>query len=147
MTRSERLNPVRRVTEAREQDAARELGECQQQLQRLQQQLLELEGYRREYQAHYQQSGQAGITAQRLLQLQQFLANIDKAVAQQQQEILAAERRCEERRQRWFAARGRSQALDKVAERYQEDERQQQGRREQKESDEFALRGGPGRKK
>lgn len=140
MSRSKRLQPVQRITERREKEAARVLGEYQQQLQQLQQQLLELERYREEYRGHYQQSGRAGITAQRLLQLQQFLANIDQAIEQQQQAISHAELQCEEKKQLWFQARGRTQALEKVAERYSDDERQQQNRREQKENDEFAQR-------
>lgn len=140
MSRSKRLQPVQQITETREKEAARALGECQQQLAQLQQQLTELERYREEYRGHYQQSGNAGITAQRLLQLQQFLAKIDQAIEQQQQAIINGEAQCEVKKQLWFQARGRTQALDKVAERYRDDERQQQNRREQKENDEFAQR-------
>ena len=142
MSRSKRLQPVQRISEAKEKDAARVLGESQQQLQQLQQQLAELERYREEYRNHYQHSGRAGFSAQRLQQLQQFLANIDQAITQQQRAITRAESLCEEKRRLWFQARGRSQALDKVAERYRDDERQQENRREQKENDEFASRSG-----
>ena len=61
MSRSKRLQPVQRITEAREKDAAKELGECQLQLLLQQQQLSELENYREEYRRHYQQSGSAGL--------------------------------------------------------------------------------------
>lgn len=140
MTRSKRLQPVQRITEARERDAARLLGESQQQLQQLQQQLLELGRYREEYRSHYQQSGSAGFSAQKLQQMQAFLASLEQAITQQQQAVLKAEAHCEERKRLWFQARGRTQALEKVAGRYQEDEQQQQNRREQKESDEHAQR-------
>lgn len=140
MTRSQRLKPVQRITGAREEEAARLLGECQQQLLLQQQQLQELERYREEYRQHYQQNGRAGLSAQKLLQLQQFLANLEQAIQQQQQTIQRSGQQCEKQRELWRQARGRSQALDKVAERYQEDERQQLNRREQKESDEFAQR-------
>ena len=141
MSRSKRLQPVQRITEKREQDAARALGEAQQHLEQLKWQLKELESYREEYRNHYQHSGRNGFSAQQLVQQQQFLAHIDKAIEQQQHAIHQAEAACEERRQRWFQARGRTQALDKVAERYRDDERQAQNRREQKENDEFATRG------
>lgn len=141
MSRSKRLQPVQRLTQAREKDAARALGNSRQQLQQLQQQLAELERYREEYRKHYQQSGNAGFSAQKLQQLQLFLANIDQAIAQQQQAIANAEKLCEQQKASWFRARGKTQALDKVVERYQEDERQQQNRREQKENDEYAQRG------
>ena len=141
MTRSQRLKPVQRITEAREQEKVRELGACQQQLEQLKQQLAELEHYREEYRRQYQQAGQAGFSAQKLIQLQQFLSNIDKAVEQQHQSITNAQVMCEEKKQSWFKARTRTQALDKVAERYLADEQQQENRREQKENDEFAQRG------
>jgi flagellar FliJ protein len=140
MTRSKRLQPVQRITEAREKEAARVLGECQQQLHQLQQQLGELGRYREEYRNHYQQHGSAGFSAQKLQQLQHFLTKLDQSIAQQHQVILHAEARCEEKKRLWFQARGRTQALDKVSEHYQEDERLQQNKREQKENDEFAQR-------
>lgn len=142
MSRSKRLKPIQRITEMREKDAAQDLGESQQRLQLLQKQLSELERYREEYRNYYQQSGREGMTALRLQQLQQFLTNIDKAIEQQDQAIKSAEYQCEEKKKLWYAARGRTQALDKVAERYLDDERQQQNRREQKELDERAGRGG-----
>ena len=141
MSRSKRLQPVQRITEAKEQDAARALGEAQQQLEQLRQQLKELENYRQEYRNHFQHSGRGGFSAQQLVQQQQFLTHLDKAIEQQHHSISQAETACEERRQLWFQARGRTQALDKVAERYRDDERQEQDRREQKENDEFASRG------
>lgn len=147
MSRSKRLQPVQRITEAKEQDAARALGDAQQQLEQLKEQLKELENYREEYRNHFQHSGRSGFSAQQLVQQQQFLTHIDKAIKQQHQSIIQAEAACEERRQLWFQARGRTQALDKVAERYRDDERQEQNRREQKENDEFASRGNPHTKK
>ena len=138
MSRSKRLQPVQRITEAREKDAAKELGECQQQLLQQQQQLSELENYREEYRRHYQQSGNAGFSAQKLIQLQQFIANIGQGIEQQRQAIMNTEMLCQEKKQLWNHARGRTQALDKVAERYLDDERQQENRREQKDNDEYA---------
>lgn len=140
MTRSERLQPVQRITEAREKEKVRALGESQQQLQQLKVQLRELEQYRGDYQRQFEQAGKAGFSAQKMIQLQQFLSNIDQAITQQKQSIVNAEAMCEEKRQSWFNARNRTQALDKVAERYRQDEQQQQNRREQKENDEFAQR-------
>lgn len=140
MNRSKRLEPVQRISEQREKDAARAMGECQQRLQQLQQQLGELERYREEYRHHYHENGRNGFSAQRLQQLQQFLSKIDQAIAQQHQAIGHASNECEQKRQQWFRARSRSQALGKVAERYQDVERQEQNRREQKENDEYATR-------
>lgn len=141
MTRSKRLQPVKQITEIREKDAAKLLGESKQELQQLQHQLAELERYRQEYRGHYQQNGSAGFSAQRLQELQQFLAKIDLSIVQQEQAIVTAEGVCEEKKQLWLQARGKTHALGKVVERYQQDEQQQQNRREQRENDEYAQRG------
>jgi flagellar FliJ protein len=140
MNRSKRLQPVQRITESREKDAARVLGEFQKQLLQLQQQLAELERYREEYRNYYQQCGGAGFSAQKLLQLQHFLSKIGQAITQQQQAIINAQAQCELKKKLWFQARSRTHALDKVAERYQQDEQLQENRREQKDNDEFAQR-------
>lgn len=146
MKRSERLQPVQRISESREKAAVRILGQAQQHLQQQKQQLIDLKNYRNEYAQHYMQSGQAGFNGQKLQQLQNFLANIDKAIEQQHSAIENAHWQCEQAKQHWQQARGRSQALDKVAERYLSDEQTQQNRAEQKESDEYASQSG-GRKR
>ncbi len=65
-----------------------------------------------------------------------FLARLNDAIAQQQKTVLQAERDVERCRSGWMRTRTRSQALDKVRERYQHVERQEAERREQADLDE-----------
>lgn len=140
MRKSKRMEPVLRVAESREDKAAREFAESQRQLGEHERQLTLLQGYRREYQARLATQAAAGITVARLLDTQRFLAQLDKAISQQQLVVEQATRVCNQKRQRWLAARQKSQAFVKVKARFEALERQQDDKREQKMSDEFAQR-------
>ncbi len=136
MTRSKRLNPVVKVAEHREKDAARLLGQSQQRLEQQQTRLRELIGYREEYHLKYQQTCARGLDVKQLQEYRLFLARLNDAIAQQQKTVMQAQRDVERCRSGWMRTRTRSQALDKVRERYQNVERQEAERREQADLDE-----------
>lgn len=140
MRKSTRMEPVLRIAESREDKAAREFAESQRYLSEHERQLTQLQGYRREYQMRLASQTAAGITVARLLDTQRFLAQLDKAISQQQQVVEQAMRVCNQKRQRWLMARQKSQAFVKVKARFEALERQQDDKREQKMSDEFAQR-------
>lgn len=136
MTRSKRLNPVVKVAEHREKDAARRLGQSQQRLEQQRARLRELVGYRDEYHVKFQQTCGRGVDVKQLQEYRLFLARLNDAIAQQQNTVVQAEREVERCRTSWLSTRTRSQALDKVRERYQDVERQEADRREQADLDE-----------
>lgn len=136
MTRSKRLNPVVKVAEHREKDAARLLGQSQQRLEQQRARLRELIGYREEYHLKYQQTCGRGIDVKQLQEFRMFLARLNDAIAQQQKTVVQVERDVERCRAGWLRTRTRSQALDKVRERYQHVEREEADRREQADLDE-----------
>lgn len=136
MTRSKRMNPVLRVAEHREKDAARRLGQTQQRLQQQQARLQELIGYRDEYNQKFQQTCSAGVDVKQLQEYRLFLSRLNDAIAHQQRVIANAEREVEQARAGWLRTRTRSQALDKVRDRFIEAERREADRREQADSDE-----------
>lgn len=140
MKKSDRLQPVQRLSECREQDAAKALGDSNRAVSEQEQRLADLENYREEYARYYQQRGEAGVTAAKLMELQRFLHNLNKAIEQQQQVVAMARRHSEQSKQQWNSARGRRQALGKVAERYRQEEQHSAARQEQKENDEYAQR-------
>jgi flagellar FliJ protein len=142
MKRSDRLKPVQRLSEAREQDAAKALGVSNRNLSEQEQRLAELEQYREEYTRYVRQRGESGVTAAKLVELQNFLQNLNKAIEQQRQVLAMAKQRSEQSKQQWNKARGRNKALDKVAERYRQEEERNAARQEQKETDEYASRKG-----
>ena len=144
MTRSKRLQPVVRVAESREQDAARRLGESQAELHRCQEQLAQLQAYRTDYAHSFHQAGAGGVDGARLQDFHTFLTNLDEAIAQQQARVQQAARVCEERRREWQATHTKTRMMEKVVGRAQQEEQREQDRREQRDTDERAQRGGGG---
>ncbi|MFU8837547.1 MAG: flagellar export protein FliJ [Thiohalomonadaceae bacterium] len=140
MKKSTRFKPIQQLTESRKQDAAKALGMSNQRVSEQEQRLRELQQYRIEYQRHYQQRGQAGISVAKLLELQRFLLNLDRAIAQQQRAVEMVQQEREHKRSLWQQAHGKNLAMDKVVERYRSDEDYLASRREQKENDEMAQR-------
>lgn len=138
MSKSERLKPVERISASREEDAARALGNSNQAVQTQEQRLVELEQYRNEYYRYVQERGAAGLSAGKLQELQRFLNNLNLAIEQQKRVVELARRDREQMKASWQQARGKHRALNKVIERYREDERRAAGKREQKENDEHA---------
>ncbi|MAT65568.1 MAG: flagellar export protein FliJ [Gammaproteobacteria bacterium] len=139
MTRSKRIQPVVDVAERREQEQARRLGAARRELEQQRQQLDQLILYRDEYARQFEQSGNSGLSVARLQDYRVFLSRLNLAIDQQRERIARSEQACEEQRRHWLASRTRAQALDKVADRYREEEHQARERRAQSESDEFAL--------
>lgn len=137
------MEPVLRVAASREDKAAQEFGASRRQLDEHQRQLVQLQGYRREYQARLETSGATGITAARLLDTRRFLAQLDQAIVQQQQAVSNAARLCEQKRQLWLMTRQKSQAFIKAKERFETQESLADDRRDQKASDELAQRKRP----
>jgi flagellar FliJ protein len=102
------------------------------------QRLSELEQYRNEYYKYVQERGAAGVTAGKLLDLQRFLNNLNLAIEQQKQVVEMARSEREQMKASWQQAHGKHKALNNVVDRYREDERVADGKREQKEIDEHA---------
>lgn len=138
MVRSKRIKPIVKMAHNTERDAARALGEALGYLDENVKQLNLLFSYREEYNQKLQASGSEGMTGQALNEYRQFMAKIADAIENQQKAIDQARQDLEQKKQFWFAKRGRSKALDKVLDRYLEDERRQLERRQQKELDDRA---------
>ncbi len=141
MKKSSRMQPVVKVAEGREQQAARHLGESQAALTQDQQRLDELKEYRRDYEQRFLASGALGMGAARMEDYRKFLHNLGRAIEQQVQMVERSAALVEQQRQRWFVTRGKAQALDNVVSRYQAEEQRDADRREQLEQDEHAMRG------
>ena len=140
MTRSKRMQSVQHLAHNREQDAVRKLGESQQHLDAQQTKLQELRTYRNEYAKAFESSGGAGLDALRIQEYRAFLGRLNQAIQQQEAVIAQCSARHERTRQQWLATRSHSQAIDKVLERYRQQERKQQERKEQQDLDERASR-------
>lgn len=140
MKRSRRLEPVQRLAVERADDAARELVERRNEVERLRQRKTQLETFRDEYRDSLRRSAEQGIDPFRLLDYRAFLARIDDAIVEQEQGIHQGFAAVEYQRTEWIALRGRSVALGNVVERLQRDERRHAERQEQNLNDELGRR-------
>lgn len=140
MKRTQKIAPVQRVFSTREQDRARELGLARQDVDAAQRKLTELRQYRDDYARGFEEQARGGCGAARLRDYQTFLARLDLALRQQEQIVLQARQKLETHNQRWQSAARSARALDTVVDRWQGEERRQDDRREQIQTDERAQR-------
>ncbi len=140
MKRSRRLEPVVKVAENREQQAARSLGDAQSALNQAQQRLDELENYRKEYIQRFHTTGAMGMSAVQMGDYRLFLSNLSRAIEQQAGLVKQAAVAVEQQRQQWFARRGKVKMLGNVVSRFQTEEQRVADRKEQLEQDERSQR-------
>ena len=138
--RAARLAPVVDMASKAEWDAATQLGRCQQQLLAAQQKLAELERYRNDYQQQWISQGQKGVSGQWLMNYQRFLSQLETAVAQQANSVTWHREAVDKARLNWQERYARLEGLRKLVERYLEEARQAEDKREQKQLDELAQR-------
>src|SRR3569623_1782283 len=140
MQRSQRVRPVLKLAENKVQELARALGQEQQRLAQMQLQLTELERYRDLYQQEMKARSQDGLDIRQLREFHAFVERLESASRQQQQGLGQQQQRCDQVRGKYLAERARAQALDKVVERYHNEESAQLARREQNELDDLVQR-------
>ncbi|QBL28549.1 flagella biosynthesis chaperone FliJ [Pseudomonas aeruginosa] len=138
--RAARLAPVVDMASKAERDAATQLGRCQQRLLAAQQKLAELERYRNDYQQQWISQGQKGVSGQWLMNYQRFLSQLETAVAQQANSVTWHREAVDKARLNWQERYARLEGLRKLVERYLEEARQAEDKREQKQLDELAQR-------
>ncbi len=138
--RSQRLATVVRLARRAEGEAARGIGEARRALDTQRRRLQELKAYRREYARQLESQGQAGVSLDRLNSYRDFLARLDEAIAQLQQQVAACEAELERRILAWRQARLRQRAMETCRQRWLGSERRAAEAREQRECDEHAAR-------
>ncbi|HEV2621278.1 MAG TPA: flagellar export protein FliJ [Frateuria sp.] len=131
--RADRLQPAADHAKQRSEDAVLRLAEQQQRLAKAERQLAELRGYRQDYATP---PSVGGLTATALMNRQQFVERIDRAIAQQVLEIERQRRLLDQARTQWRDAHAREAALDNVIDRYREQDRKAEERHEQNQIDE-----------
>ncbi|CAK0744308.1 flagellar FliJ protein [Gammaproteobacteria bacterium] len=139
-SRSERLQPVKKVAENREQNAAKEMGKARTRMEELEARLSELISFREEYTRNFLVAGTAGMGVGRMREYQTFITRLDQAITYQRNVVEQAKRTYADRQRVWGHFHGRVLAMDKLATRYRQQERTDADQREQKETDERAQR-------
>ena len=99
-----------------------------------------LENYRTEYIQRFQTAAQAGISPQQWANYQDFTGKLDDAIAQQRKFVETSSGRTADGQRRWLDQRNKVQAFDTLSGKHQMAQRYQEGRVEQKISDEMVTR-------
>ncbi|HPF60157.1 MAG TPA: flagellar export protein FliJ [Candidatus Competibacteraceae bacterium] len=134
------LQAAAQVAQSREQAAAKALSESQQRLTEQQNRLQQLLMFRTEYANQFQNEGSTGISARRYQDYSAFLTNMDHGIVQLQQQLAWMEQELQRKRLAWLQNRAKTMALDEVIERDRKAQLWEEGRREQRDSDEHNLR-------
>lgn len=143
MTRSKRMTPVAKIADNKERNAAKVFGKSQQDLKDHEDRLQELIKYRDEYNAKFIETGSNGLEAQKVHAYRIFLNRLNDAIDHQRNIVQQATGELLKEKENWMHTRSRAKALEKVVERYQDQEEKELQRQEQKESDERASRSTP----
>jgi flagellar FliJ protein len=134
------MQPVAEMAQQQADAAARSVAECNQIYTDMRKQLDELLSYRDDYAAGMHNKDNKGFKANQMKDYSLFLARLNKAIEQQQDVLTSAGNRLAASKQMWIEKQQRAKTIDSVVSRYQQVERRQQSRRDQRDSDEHALR-------
>lgn len=133
--RSKKLDKFVAIAEADERRTGEQMGRSRKELDEHLGRLGELHAFRQNYRGKGPTSGT--IDSAHLKDYQNFLQRLDTAVRSQQQIVADSEQNVELHRRRWMAKRQRLESLERVLERYQQEEHQHAERLEQRALDEL----------
>ncbi|WP_397449078.1 flagellar export protein FliJ [Pseudomonas sp. NA-150] len=139
-TRAGRLAPVVEMAETAERAAAQRLGHFQGQVRLAETKLADLERFRNDYQMQWIEKGAHGVSGQWLMNYQSFLNQLETAVNQQRQSLTWHQGNLNKARGAWQQCYARVEGLRKLVQRYIDEARQLEDKREQKLLDELSQR-------
>ncbi|SEI81768.1 MULTISPECIES: flagellar export protein FliJ [unclassified Pseudomonas] len=139
-SRASRLAPVVEMAEKAEKTAVQRLGHFQGQVRIAETKLGELEKFRSDYQQQWIDKGAHGVSGQWLMNYQRFLNQLETAVAQQRQSLNWHQNNLNKARGEWQKAYARVEGLRKLVQRYIDEARALEDKREQKLLDELSQR-------
>lgn len=141
MAEAFRLQTLLEVSEQRLESSGRELQRLRNLVNEAQAKLDQLAGFRNEYGAMLEARLTQGLSAHQLRDYQLFLSKLDRAKDAQAGEVERRQIAWRQEHARWIELRQREQALHVLSDRHQQAELNKEARRDQKQQDEFALRG------
>lgn len=140
MARSKRLQPLARIAEKRQEDAAGRFKETRERLTLYRAKLEEMRGYRADYLRGFTERGRQGMRADEVKAFQSFVEKLDETIGQLEGLVAQEERKVEQAKALWLAKRARTKALDGAIDRFRRAEDLEQALREDREADERNLR-------
>ena len=140
MKRGQRIEGYRNGLAGTERERAAQAQVADQRLRDARTRLQELEQYRRDYESGLGRRVAIGMGGPALRDYHAFLGRLDAAIAQQRQTIMRFETERDFDQQRWREIAVQLKAVSAVMDRWSIEERVVEGRAEQREIDERALR-------
>ncbi len=143
MKKSRRMQTLVKLARMEEEHAILQLGEAQRVFSEQMSKLQELESFHKEYRQRLEALGGSGTDIARLNEYRGFIHQIDQAMKIQRQRVAEAREVLDKQDLSWKEARVHHKALGNYQQRCREEEDLIQAKREQKESDERAMRSRP----
>lgn len=136
MKRSQRLTPIIELAAKETEQALVKVGEANAVWSQNKQQLVDLQGYKGEYLQRLRAGEQSAMSAQKVMELRAFLAQLDQAINAQQQQVDQSFTFLQQQQEVWRQVRSKEEAMNSLAQRYQKEESYKASKREQSENDE-----------
>ena len=107
----------------------------------MEQRLLLLVDYRNEYTAHLERIARVGMHSGDWRNYHEFIDKIDAAIVQQRENVAQSKNQVRTGQHQWHAQQRKLKSFNTLSQRHSVAERKSEARLEQKEQDDFALRG------
>ena len=140
MSSSDRFKPIQKIASHKERKAAAELAESLRRRDAERQRLDQLKQYLAEYLESYASAAGHGLSGRRILEYQGFISKLQVAIAEQEQLVSRSQQDCDSSKAQWRGRYTKSKAMSNAVDRMQTEERRQQDRKEQSETDDRSPR-------
>ncbi|VAW98246.1 hypothetical protein MNBD_GAMMA23-40 [hydrothermal vent metagenome] len=135
MKKSQRFSTLAELAKSKEQAAAIALGTSNRVYAENIEKLQSLKIYREEYLKRFTENGQQGMAVSAMQTYKSFINGLDQAIKDQQVKIAEAEQQCQASKKIWQHVHTKTKIMDTTVERFAQQERYHDERREQKEMD------------
>lgn len=135
------LQTLLELARAHSDDAAAKLGVLNRHDREMEERLQLLLEYRAEYAANLTRMAGEGMSSVDWRNFHEFIDKIDAAIVQQRQVVASAKNGVQAGQQQWHEEQRKLKSFDTLSVRHHSAEVKRESRQEQKEQDEFALKG------
>jgi flagellar FliJ protein len=135
MSSSDRFKPIQKLASHKERKAAAALGASLKQREAARQRLDELKQYLAEYLERYASAAGNGLPGNRILEYQVFIGKLQAAIAEQEKIVSLSQQECDSSKAQWRGRYTKTKAMSNAVDRIRNEERRQEERKEQSETD------------
>ncbi|WP_291525068.1 flagellar export protein FliJ [Acidithiobacillus sp.] len=140
MSRQDTILYLREDADNRQKELAQTLGRQRALLHEIQNKLQLLENYLAQYREQAVAAEQAGILSAQAMEMRSFIAQLEQVLKLQRENLQHQQQQVRWLQGEWAAARGRGKGLASLAQRLENEQRNQALRKMQKDLDEWAMR-------